>query len=597
MTKTPVRRVYAEFRGVDFSSDPSIVNLSRSPDALNVWKNYSDTQGTCIETRPGISQLGNFNNKINGMFIYKGDALIHSKNNLYLWSNFPDSPAVSSTLKSNMNNAKSAFAIFNDEAFILDGANFLVYNTTLKDVTANNPYIPTTSINRSPSGGGEVYEDVNVLQPKRKNSFVGDGTSTAYYLDAQNIDSVDSVKVNGTAIASNAYSVNTTQGKITFNTAPAAPSIPGIDNVEITFAKTINSYATRISKCTLMIVYDRRLFFAGNPDYPNAIFHSELNNPYYIRDLAYYEDGTEESIVKSMVVGNNILWIFKAGSQQNDTIFYHTASLDTEGKVYPNYQGNVSVGCYSEAFNYKDDIVFLSRNGLEGISNDEITSKQLLNHRSSLIDSKLVNENNFDLATTEEWEGYLLILVNGHIYLADHRQRFEGNIGYEYEWYFWNFVEDICYMRQYNGNLYLGTSDGKIFIVNGTSDEGTLIESYWTTPMDNFGYGNIVKTTNKRGGVAKIKTIPNGFIKVAEITNNRVDEKDVASFSASGFDFNEIDFSNFSFTTINKSTVIYKIKEKKFLEISLKFYSDQVDKPFGLYSAILEAFVGGYLKK
>ena len=38
-------------------------------------------------------------------------------------------------------------------------------------------------------------------------------------------------------------------------------------------------------------------------------------------------------------------------------------------------------------------------------------------------------------------------------------------------------------------------------------------------------------------------------------------------------------------------------KEKKFLNISLKFYSDELDKPFGLYSAILEAFIGGYAKR
>ena len=115
--------------------------------------------------------------------------------------------------------------------------------------------------------------------------------------------------------------------------------------------------------------------------------------------------------------------------------------------------------------------------------------------------------------------------------------------------------------------------------------------------MDNFGYGNINKTTNKRGGLAKIKTIPNGAIKVAETTNKRQEEKYITKYSATGFDFSNIDFSNFSFVTNNQSYIVYKIKEKKFVELSLKFYSDELNKPFGIYSAILETFVGGYVKK
>ena len=33
------------------------------------------------------------------------------------------------------------------------------------------------------------------------------------------------------------------------------------------------------------------------------------------------------------------------------------------------------------------------------------------------------------------------------------------------------------------------------------------------------------------------------------------------------------------------------------LVIYEKYYSDELDKPFGLYSAVLEAFIGGYAKR
>ena len=595
MVGTSVKRTYSDFRGVDFANDPGIVNISRSPDALNVWKNYSDTQGSCIETRPGYIKLADFGDDINGFYIYDNKAFIHSGTNLYLWTNFPDSPEQKTLLKNDMNNTRSSFVIFDNKLYISDGKYYLVYDGTLKEVKNDSPYIPTTTIAREPSGGGEMNEDVNLLQPLRRNSFWGDGTSTEYYLDATGIDSVTEVVVDGEIVDSNDYTVDLIFGKITFDTAPSQAITS--DNVIVTFSKTVSGYADRISKCSKIVAFDRRIFYTGNPDFPNALFHCELNNPEYISDLAYYQDGTDESAIKSIVVGNNILWVFKESNQQNDTIFYHTSNVDSTGKVYPNFQGNLSTGCYADAINYKDDIVFLSRNGLEGIASEDITSRQLLNHRSSLVDNKMINENNYNMAMMTEWEGYLLILVNHKIYLADMRQKYQGVIGYEYEWYLWDLGVDVCYLKEYKGKLYMGAEDGSVFVFGGTNDNGEAILSYWTTPMDNFGYGNTNKTTNKRGGIAKIKTIPNGEIKVSEITNKRQDEKYITKYSATGFDFSNIDFSNFSFVTNNQSYIVYKIKEKKFVELSLKFYSDELDKPFGIYSAILETFVGGYVKK
>lgn len=142
----------------------------------------------------------------------------------------------------------------------------------------------------------------------------------------------------------------------------------------------------------------------------------------------------------------------------------------------------------------------------------------------------------------------------------------------------------------------MGGQNGSVYVFTGTNDNGIAITSYWTTPMDAFGYSNMLKTTNKRGGVARIKTIPNGKIKIAERTD-KTDLKLIITKSATGFDFTNIDFSNFSFTTKNESYIVYKIKEKKWLNISLKFYSDEIDKPFGIYSAVLEAYTGGYVKR
>lgn len=591
-----VKRQYINLAGVDFKNEESLVELNRSPDALNVWRNY-DEEGNCIRTRPGYIQIANFNEKINGLHMYNNTtALVHSGTNLYLWNNFPSEPQNPTVLSTTMNNGKSVFFIFNDKLYINDGVNYLVYDGTLRNVS-DDAYVPTTSIARNPLGGGTMYQDVNVLSPKRINQFIADGTSTEYWLDTTEIDLVVSVYVNDILIPETDYTVNTILGKVIFNTAPSAPALSGTDNVKITYSKLVSSYTTRISNCTISQVFDNRVFFTGNILYKNTIFHSELNNPAYISDLNYYEDGTSESAIKSITVGNNILWVFKEPNQDNATVFYHIPTLDYEnGKIYPSKQGNVSTGCYSESINFNDDIVFISKYGLEGINGD-IEQEQLLAHRSSLVDNKLVNTNNFNNSKMYEWKGYLLILTDKYVFLADSRQKFQGINGLEYEWYLWNIESSKAnILKEYKGNLYICGTDGKIYMLTGTNDNGNTINSYWTTPMDAFGYSNMMKTTNKRGGIAKIKTIPNGIIKVSERTN-KTEDKQIISKSSSGFDYSNFDYSNFEYTTTNDSYIVYKIKEKKFITISLKFYSDELDRPFGLFSAVIEAFIGGYVKR
>lgn len=150
MATVSIKRQYTDFAGVDFKNNESIVNLNRSPDALNVYKDYLSS-GVCIQTRPGFRKIGKIGNKVNGIFVYKNtQAIVHSENKLFLWSNFPDTPEIT-VLKEDMNDAKSSFFVLNDKLYINDGLHYLVFDGDLRDV-AEDAFIPTTTISRSPSG-------------------------------------------------------------------------------------------------------------------------------------------------------------------------------------------------------------------------------------------------------------------------------------------------------------------------------------------------------------------------------------------------------------------------------------------------------------
>ena len=60
------QRIYQDFSGVDFSNEE--VKTYRSPDAVNMWKNYNNALGKGIETRPGMTLLGSFGLRIYGLY-------------------------------------------------------------------------------------------------------------------------------------------------------------------------------------------------------------------------------------------------------------------------------------------------------------------------------------------------------------------------------------------------------------------------------------------------------------------------------------------------------------------------------------------------
>ena len=469
-----ITRNYAEFRGVDFSNKE--VSLVRSPDSLNMWKDYKNNLGKCIETRPDMELIETYDNSIFGLFFYKvGNTkmkIVHSGTKLYRVDG-----DTRTELFTGMKPAKSNAFVYNNILYIKDGINYLKYDGDVCSQVVG--FIPTTSIARKPKGGGTTYQDVNMLSAYRKNTFLADGTSTEYYLDAQNIDGeAPTVLVNGNVMTyGKDFDYDTARGVVTFTTAPSEPLTVGQDNVTIVYKKTVPDYADRIKKCTLLQVFDNRVFFSGNQDYPNTVWHSSLNDPTYCSDLDYYNEGLDTAPVRSMVAGNNALWVFKEPSQANTTVFYHNPTIDSEyGKIYPSTHSSISTGCVATGINFNDDICFFSERGMEAINGD-VTTEQVVAHRSSLVDRKLLNETNYKDMILEEWEGYLLVIVDNHVYLADSRAMFTNENHNEYEWFYWELPFNVTSTKVDEGVLYLGSDNGIYkFGVNGTYKEVTFTE-------------------------------------------------------------------------------------------------------------------------
>ena len=547
-----VSRTYGGFRGVDLRGEEC--NLNRSPDALNVWKDYKDIDG--IRTRPGMEKVSAFSAPVYGVFFYNDAMLVHSGTKLY---------KNGTVLYTGLNEAVSDAFVFESVWYFKDGKNYLQYDgSTIKAVEG---YVPTTSIARKPSGGGTIYQDVNLLSGKRINTFLADGETKTYVLDAQNLDTdyPPIVKVNDVVVTN--YTVSYLNGKINFAEAPPVPNTDGQDNVSVEFRKTISGYADRILNCTLLQVFDNRVFFSGNPNFPNTVWHCSLDDPSYCSDLDYYREGLDTAAVRGLVAGNNALWVFREPSDANTTVFYHTPTLDSDyGKIYPSQHSSVTTGCVGKAINFGDDICFFSHRGMEGISGD-VTTEQVVSHRSSLVDRKLTSEPGYKDMILEEWEGYLFAFIGSKAYLADSRTMFTNNNHVEYEWFYWDMGKKITCAKVNEGVLYLGAEDG----VYTLTDLEANMESYWTTPKDRFKNPNKLKTTNKRGFTVEAVGDVSVYAKLED-----TDFEEVGTYE------NVTDY------------FVCRLKRKKFKDLQLKFHSKT---RFSLETATLEVFVGGYIKR
>ena len=571
-----VSRIYSNFRGADFRGEE--INLVRSPDCLNVWKDYRHTES--IRTRPKLELKESFSAPVYGVFFFNDEMLVHSGTNLYKVKN-----DTKSVLYSGLNQIPSNGFVYENIWYFKDGKHYLQYDgKTIEDVEG---FVPTTSIARKPTltedekSGGSIYQDVNFLTGMRINSFLADGNAKVFWLDTQSIDTDYEPIVTFTDQNKIAYTVDYAEGKIIFDSIPSEPLTPGKDNITVKFKKTIPGYRDTILNCTMLQVFDNRVFFSGNPKYPNVVYHCSLNDPSYCSDLDFYREGMDTASVKGMVAGNNALWVFREPSDANTNVFYHTPTIDEEyGKIYPSSHSSVTTGCVGKAINFNDDIVFFSERGMEGISGD-ITTEQVVAHRSTLVDRKMIyktdnddidpeemiSKEDYQNMILEEWEGYLLVIIGNKVFLADSRTAFTNEDHIEYDWFYWEFDKEVKCTRVKDGILYVGTKDGIYTLTDYKGD----VESYWVTPKDKFKNPHKLKTTNKRGCVAEATGDISVYAKLED-----------TDFELIGTYENVTDY------------FVSRIKRKKFKDIQLKFHSNT---RFSLETVTLEAFIGGYIKR
>ncbi len=595
---------YSSFRGVDFSSDPSQVDEQRSPWAPNL---ISDAGGF-PEKRLGWRTLHTFDGPVNGIFFFKNEkgsfSLCHAGSKLWLWSG--DEPAL---LRQGLRNARSRAFSMGGKLWILTGGEYLAFDGETVRPASELAYVPITAVPSSSSARAS-YQPVNLLTPKRKNLFVGDGQTKTFTLDAP-CDAGGEVLawVNDQPVSG----VTASGSTVTFSQAPAAGIPAGVPNVIVQFERTAPGAEARVTGCTCCALYAGRVFLSGNPDYPGVDWHSEIDtaaadSAAYIPDTSYTQIGSDDSVVMGYLRAGEALAIIKEDNEQDASVFLRTVQHLDGGDIFPVEQGvsgggAVSKHCFASLV---DDPLFLSRSGVYALASQVVTLERTLQQRSGFVDARLCREKDLSEAVAAVWRGYYVLCVNGCCYVADAKQktaRSNQTGTWEYEWYYWTHVPArvLC---EHAETLYFGTEDGRLCRFNDDrvdgagnvrmdayNDDGEAIVADWATKLDDDGDFMRRKTMPKRGSGVYLKTYTRSGVKVIARTDSDFG-RELRRGNASIFTFSDIDFGDFTFNTLPQNVLPFGQKVKKYKLIQIICRNDALNQGFGIYG-IEKRFVWG----
>ena len=583
--ETERETVVSRFGGADFRTHPTKVSLSRSPDLQNQICDQNDY----LVKRTGWKTQQSYGAPLFGLFpLPDGSGLaVHAGTKLYA----RPATGTQTELCTDMNEAFSQSFVMNGVLYLLDGQTYRAVRknsagTAWEAVKVQDiAYVPTTTISAQPTGGGTSYEAVNLLTPRRINTFIGNGSATQFQVDAKNLDDTDvTAAVNGASVT--VSSVNRTTGLITLASAPANAN--GLANVSITFSKTVTGYADKINQCRFAGLYggknDTRVFVAGNPDEPDCDWQSGLYDPTYFPDTGYTRMGTDASAIVGYLKQYESQLVIKSGGAQEATSYLRSYLMAEDGTaLYPLKQGAQGAGATApRSFATLGDLpLFLSARGVQGAFGTAVAEQRTIRSVSDAIIPRLETEAGLENACAAVFEGKYYLAVNGHMYIADGSLTEENG---DPAWFYWTEVPAQC-LAVLDGRLWFGTADGRLCRFARADEDGAYcdddaaIDAYWRTPTLPLADWGRVKTVRdviptlmpySRSGATVQYENENGALLAL-------------SRNMDLFSFKTLDFSRFSFRCI-PGAVSYRTRRRQHRMplFAVRIGNDRPDEPFGL---------------
>lgn len=536
----------------------------------------------------GYKSFYDFESPISGMYYTNLSGteylLVAASSKLYyfLKSELEDPDVIDSiepTLIGNIGNDDASFFTFDNKVYILSGKYQSWDGTTLEEVVG---YTPLVFINTPPAGGGLIYDEINMLNPQKHQTFNGDGTSTVYHL-AQNystsdvdLTSIDKVLVGGVQkTVTTDYTVDLHNGTVTFNTAP--PS--GMDNVDIYWTLD-DGDRDIIEGMKFGTVFggdvDTRVFLYGNPSCKNRTYFSGIdsNGPSveYFPATAHVDVGPSNFSLTDLTRQYDRL----LATTDRPEAYYLTISTETlsvtlvdnstTSRYVPSVStfplnevhGNLAPGQGQLLNNYP---VTLDRNALIMWKATNVRDEKNMEDISQKIRLDL-NDMNLRVFKTLDHQSanQLWFGADNRIYIYNYFNKTYSRI---------TIADTLTCLSSTGNNVYMGLDDGRVvkWGEEYPNFDGEIIRAHWEMNFSDFGVAYLRKTMNRLWVLMQPQALSSADI---SFVSNRAESTVKKHVEYNLLLLNEVDFANFSFKiSSNPQPFRLKMKAKKFTNLKI----------------------------
>lgn len=494
--------------------------------------------------------------------------------------------AVEPTLIGTIGTGDVSFFSFDKKVYILSGKYHSWDGTTLTEVEG---YTPLVFVNTPPSGGGLIYDEINMLSSKKHQQFNGDGTSTVYHL-AQNystsgvdLTSIDKVLVGGVQkTVTTDYTVDLHNGTVTFNTAPPQ----GMDNVDIYWTLDDGDRSI-IEGMKFGTVFggdvDTRVFLYGNPTCPNRTYFSgieDVKGPSveYFPATAHVDIGPSNFNLTDLTRQYDRL----LATTDRPEAYYLTISTETlnvtlsDNSTVQRYvpavstfplneiHGNMAPGQGQLIENYP---VTMDKTSLTLWKATNVRDEKNMEDISQRINADL-NELNMRamLSMDFESENQLWFGYDNRIYIYNYYNKTFSRI---------KITDSFTCYTNLGNFVYMGLEDGRVvkWGEDFTTFDGDTISAHWEMNFSDFGAAYLRKTMNRLWVLMQPQA--KSSAEIGYITNRKESTvKKRIEYKIQVLD--DVQFDDFSFQiSANPQPFRLKLKAKKFTNMKITIDNEE----------------------
>lgn len=486
-----------------------------------------------------------------------------------------------------LTNAPTYMFYNQDKVYIMNGNEYKSFDgTTLIDVVG---YIPTCYTASSPTAGGTLFEDINLLTGWKRQTFSGDGTAVAFSLFEQTIDN-DAVTATVSGVAKTEttdFTVNRTTGIVTFNSAPA--NYP--NNITITWCKASATNRAEITGCKKAIVFGTRVHAFGSNTYKNRRWHSGLvssiTSAEYFPATQITNIGTNDNAITDILTQYDRQVILTDGGK---AYFSYYQSIDYI-IAFPVFELNDTIGnipfgqgqiVNNMPVSIQDGIYKWVTIGTNDERNAEIISKRVVTSLAAFDKTAIKT---FDWEQKSEYwvcSGTTAIVYNYH-----------NDV-----WYKFVLPDSMESFVVIDGNLYFGTANGEImyFIDGDRTFNDTAISAEWVMGFYDWGREWARKFVNNTW----ITIEPALKVNLDVYWNTDRLNAEKASITPIGYnllDFDSIDFDAWTFlTSLSPTPKRVRTKAKKFSFFKIVIRNATKGYTSSILAIAIDARIGGFVK-